>query len=273
MAASEIKETSPITSLLTPAPVNAPVDGAPQATFWTRLHFFWFVLVGILSTLLIAPCQVLTHRFRPTAANFKKWAQRWAGIILKGCGWRVACTDRARLSEGQPCLFVSNHQCALDILVLSYALPYPFGFVAKAELERVPVLGWAIRHSASLFLDRNNPRRSLESLQLAGERIRQGHPVLLFPEGTRGYRPSLRPFKKGAFLLAIEAGVPLVPVVIYDSYRRLDERRMVSRPGTIQVVIGEPIPTEGLHRRHLTTLMDTVQARMQALLQEAGNPA
>ncbi len=271
MAAEEIRETSPVAPLLGPAPVGAPVEGAPPMTLWTRLHFFWFVLVGIFSTLLIAPCQVFTHRLHPTAANFKKWARRWAGIILKACGWRVICKDRARLPEGKPCLFVANHQCALDILVLAYALPYPFGFVAKAELERVPVMGWAMRHSASLFIDRNNPRRSLKSLQLAGERIRQGHPVLLFPEGTRGYRPELRPFKKGAFLLAVEAGVPLVPIVIQDSFRHLDERRMVSRPGTIRVVIGEPIPTEGLRRRHLPTLMDTVQARMQALLRAAGN--
>ncbi|SHK16483.1 lysophospholipid acyltransferase family protein [Rhodothermus profundi] len=273
MAAESVKETSSIAPLLAPAPVEAPVEGAPPATLWTRLHFFWFVGVGLLSTLLIAPLQVITHRFRPTAANFKKWARRWAGMILRACGWRVVWEDRARLSPGQPCLFVANHQCALDILVLSHALPYPFGFVAKAELERVPVLGWAMRHSASLFIDRNNPRRSLESLRLAGERIRQGHPVLLFPEGTRGYRPELRPFKKGAFLLAVEAGVPLIPVVICDSYRCLDERRMVSRPGTIRVVIGEPVPTEGLRRRHLATLMDTVQARMQAMLREAGNHA
>lgn len=67
--------------------------------------------------------------------------------------------------------------------------------------------------------------------------------------------------------------MPLVPVVIFDSYRRLDERRMVSQPGTIRVVIGEPVPTAGLRRRHLTTLMETVQARMQALLREAGNSA
>ncbi len=271
--AEEVRETSSIAPLLAPAPVDAPVEGAPPATLKTRLHFFWFMLVGMFSTLIIAPFQVLTHRFHPTAANFKKWARRWAGFILKACGWRVVCEDCAHLPKGQPCIFVANHQCALDILALSYALPYPFGFVAKAELERVPVLGWAIRHSASLFIDRNNPRRSLESLQLAGERIRQGHSVLLFPEGTRGYRKELRPFKKGAFLLAVEAGVPLVPVVIFDSYRRLDERRMVSRPGTIRMVIGEPVPTAGLRRRHLEALMETVQARMQTLLWEAGNSA
>lgn len=196
---AELRETSSVAPLLAPASVEAPVEGAPPATLWTRLHFFWFVLVGIFSTLIIAPCQVLTHRFHPTAANFKKWARRWAGIILKACGWRVVCEDRARLPEGQPCIFVANHQCALDILVLSYALPYPFGFVAKAELERVPVLGWAMRHSASLFIDRNNPRRSLESLQLAGERIRQGHPVLLFRKARAATGRSCGRSKRGRF--------------------------------------------------------------------------
>ena len=257
---------SPLTPILAPVPVQTPLADAPPATWSTRLHFAWFVLMGLLSTLLIAPLQVLTHRFRPTAANFKKWSRRWAGLILKGCGWRVACEDRAQLSLNQPYLFVANHQCALDILVLAYALPYPFGFVAKAELERVPVLGWAMRHSASLFIYRNDPRRSLESLQLAGARIRQGHSVLMFPEGTRGYRPELRALKKGAFLLAIEAGVPIVPVVIRDSYRYLDERRKVARPGTIHMVIGRPIPCQGLRRRDLPNLMALVHDRMQALL-------
>jgi 1-acyl-sn-glycerol-3-phosphate acyltransferase len=257
---------SPLTPILAPALVEAPVKGAPPAKWRWRLHFVWFVLVGLLSTLLIAPLQVLTHRRHPTAANFKKWARRWAGLILKLCGWRVVVEDRAQLDKNTPYLFVANHQCALDILVLAYALPYPFGFVAKAELERVPVLGWAMRHSASLFIDRNDPRRSLESLQLAGRRIREGHSVLMFPEGTRGYRPELREFKKGAFLLAIEAGVPIVPVVIRDSYRYLDERRKVSRPGTIHLVVGAPIPCYGLRRRDLPGLMTQLHDHMQALL-------
>src|SRR5690606_42143070 len=116
---------------------------------------------------------------------------------------------RGRLHPAHSCVLFSHHQNLLDILASSAALPYPFGVVAKAELAKVPFLGFAIRKSASVFIDRSDPRSAVSSLQAAGEPIRAGTSVLLFVEGTRSYSGRLQPLKKGAFHVATEAGVPM----------------------------------------------------------------
>ncbi len=214
--------------------------------------------------------QLVSHRFSPTAQTFKRNASLWGRMILRGIGIRVRVRERVRLDPQQPYVFVSNHQNLLDILALADGLPYPFGFVAKVELAKVPFLGFAIRNSASVFLDRSEPRRSVESLQQAGARIRAGMSVLVFPEGARSYDAALLPLKKGAFAVAVEAGVPLVPVTILDGYRLMDERRKTARPGTIRIVVGAPIAMEGRHRRDIPEIMALVEAQMNAELSRAG---
>jgi 1-acyl-sn-glycerol-3-phosphate acyltransferase len=147
----------------------------------------------------------------------------------------------------------------MDIPIVAAVLPIVFGFVAKAELETAPFLGRALRHSPSVFVTKSDPRRSLESIRRAGEQIRAGSSVLVFPEGQRSYTGHLGPFMKGAFLLAVESGVPIVPVTLVDAAAVFDETRWVSRPGTVHCVIGNPIPLENTTRRDIPALM--VQAR------------
>lgn len=239
---------------------------AIEYTLGRRLLFVWFAVWAVLVTIPASIAQLVSHRFRPTAGNFKRWATWWGGTILKGIGIRTKVHDEARLDPNLPYIFVSNHQNALDILALSAALPYPFGFLAKAELERVPFLGFAIRNSASVLIDRSDPRRSLQSIKEAGERIRGGNSVLVFAEGSRSYTSTVGPFKKGAFVLAIEAGVPLVPVALVDAYKLLDERRKLVRPGEIQIRIGAPIELEGLKRKDIPRVMDEAKSAIETLV-------
>ena len=229
-----------------------------------------FGLAGLWGALVTVPmsiAQVTTHRKTPTTANFKRWATRWASAILKGAGIRVHLEDRAHLDPARPYVFVPNHQSGLDILVLAAALPYPFGFAAKAELKEVPFLGHAIAGSPSVFVDKRDARRAVETIREAAERIRAGMSVLIFPEGKRTYSGGLARFERGAFVLAVEAGVPLVPVTLHGAYRLLDERRGLLRPGEVTVVVHEPLPTEDLTRRDVPALMARVYALMQADLE------
>ncbi|MEX0600612.1 MAG: lysophospholipid acyltransferase family protein [Rhodothermales bacterium] len=241
-------------------------DDGPEPTLAARLHFAWFAFVAAMWTIPMAITQLITHQFQPTARNFKRNARVWGGVILRLSGLRVRVFDRAHLHGDAPCVFVSNHQNLLDILALSAALPYPFGFVAKAELSRVPFLGLAIRNSASVFIDRSDPRSAVRSLRKAGERIRAGNSVLLFVEGTRSYGRVLKPLKKGAFAIAVEAGVQMVPVTIQDAYKRMNEKQRLLRGGTIHIVVGEPIQLKGVRRRDLPELMDTTRARLESQL-------
>ena len=240
--------------------------GPPRPSLRTRLWFGWFACVAVCVTVPMSVAQVIMHQFRPTARNFKRWSGRWARAILWATGIRVEVEDTEHLDADAPYLFVANHQNTIDILALAAGLPYPFGFVAKQELATVPMLGFALRNSASILIDRSDPRRSLASIQEAGRRIRSGNSVLVFPEGARSYGPGLGRFKKGAFILAVEAGVPIVPVVLRDAYRLMDERVWAGRPGTVRIVVGHPLPTAGCRRRDVPALVEAARAQMEALL-------
>ncbi len=237
-------------------------EPGPPPTLGPRLLFLWFSFVAMMWTVPISILQVISHQFSPTAKNFKRNARMWGGGILSLSGIRTHVTDRANLDRSRPYVFVANHQNLLDILALSAALPYPFGFLAKDELSRVPFLGFAIRNSASVFIDKSDPRRALTSLKAAGERIRNGMSVLVFVEGTRSYSAELQPLKKGAFAVAVAAGVQMVPVTVVDAYRLMNEKKRLVRPGIIHIIVGEPITIEGSTRRDIPELMDLVRTRL-----------
>lgn len=230
-----------------------------QPSVRTRLHFVWSVVwIGIL-TAVFAIGYLLTRIARRTKGDFNWWARHWSRSMMRMMGIRVSVTGIHYLEPDTPYVFIANHQNGLDIPVVADCLPFVFGFVAKAELERVPFLGPALRHSPSVFVDRSDGRRTLDSMRSAGREIRSGSSVLVFPEGARSYDGHLGPFQKGAFLLAVEAGVPMVPITIVDGPAVFDESRRVSRPGTIHVVVGEPIPLDGLTRKDIPALMERAE--------------
>jgi 1-acyl-sn-glycerol-3-phosphate acyltransferase len=240
----------------------------PANTLRTRLHYYWMMTWGIIVTAFLTPVQATAHLIRPTARTFQRHVSLWSRAILGGGGIRVSIEDYSGLRMDQPCVFVSNHQNLLDILVIAAALPYPFGFVAKEELKRVPILGTAIQQSACVFLDRSDRRKAVESLKMAGERIRQGNSVLIYAEGSRSFAPELMPFKKGAFILAAEANVPVVPVVVLDAYRLMHEKHKISRGGTIRMVVQPAISPETISRREIPALMEAVREAMEQPLRD-----
>jgi 1-acyl-sn-glycerol-3-phosphate acyltransferase len=246
---------------------------AVPVSFSTRLGFAWMGLVVAVWTTLCAPVVVLHSAFRPGARTFKRWAGLWARLILITSGVRLRVEDRARLAPGTPAIFVVNHQNALDILTTAAGIPYPFGFAAKASLRKAPLIGWVLARTACLFVDRSTPRKAAESVIVAAERLRNGDPVLLFPEGSRSYSAELGDFQRGAFVLAAQAGAPMVPVVVIDNHRRLDERTYVFRPGRVRLIVGEPIESAGRGKEAVPALMAEVRAWMEReLAQNAGAP-
>lgn len=234
----------------------------------TRLHFVWTFASTAFFIVTLSPGVVIHSAFRPGAKTFMAWMRPWARMILACARIRLEVEERAPVPE--PVVFVSNHQNGMDIPTLSAALPVPFVFGAKKSLEKWPFVGWVLARTACLFIDRSGPKKALASLLEAAERIRGGASVLLFPEGGRSWRHDLLPFMRGPFLLAIQAGVPIVPVALVGNSGVLDEARKLAHPGTVRVVLGEPIPTEGLTRRDAVALQERVREWTARELERAG---
>jgi len=173
-------------------------------------------------------------------------ARFWSWLILKTGGIRVQVEGLENVPRGETAIFCSNHPSAVDIPILFVHLPVQFRFLAKRELFLLPFLGWHLRRSGHIAVDRARPREALKSFEEAAAKVRAGTPVVLFPEGTRSRTGELLPFKSGSFYLAIQAGVPLVPITLNGTRYVHKPDTYHVRPGRVEMIIHPPIPTADL---------------------------
>lgn len=171
--------------------------------------------------------------------------RNWGPGILRIAGVRLEVAQLPDLDWTRPYVFTMNHQSMLDIPCAFVALPVDLRFLAKHSLAYVPFLGWFMAFTRMIFVNRGNRAHAMESLRRAGQRIREGACLLTYPEGTRSADGELRPFKRGAFVVALEAQVPVVPVAISGSSRVLPSGSLRISPGPVHLRIGTPIPTFG----------------------------
>lgn len=164
----------------------------------------------------------------------------WGPIGLFLAGARLEVARMPTLPPG-PVIFASNHESVLDIWVLFSVLQRSFRFVAKQELFRLPIFGWYMRIGGHIPVDRSNSQRAVASLQKAGDIVRSGTSIIAFPEGTRSRTGRVQAFKKGPFVVAKQAGVPVIPIAISGSGKVTPSQHVAVFPGTIRVAAGEPI--------------------------------
>jgi 1-acyl-sn-glycerol-3-phosphate acyltransferase len=228
------------------------------------LRGIWAFFVLTLATLFFGlPVVLLAPLFPRWTAFPTLMARGWSRVMLLTVGARVTYHDPHGCLRQSRCIFMANHQSNVDIWVLGKVMPVGTRFVAKQELFRIPVLGRAMSAAGFIRVNRSNRSEAIRSLSQAAESIRNGRPVILFPEGTRSRDGSLQPFKKGAFHLATVAGVPVVPVAIRGTFEILRPKSARVRPGKVDVFFEQPIDvTEfGSHRpRDLLTAVHSVIA-------------
>jgi len=208
------------------------------------LRNFWCIFTITFLTAVMFPWVVLTMLATFSANTGMWWVQKvWSRAMIGASGATLeVVSGQQHLVPGRPVIFLCNHQSTLDIPVLFLALwPVRFRFVAKKVVKYVPVLGWFIWLAGFVFIDRGRTRAAIESLDKAGEKIRQGISIALFPEGTRSETGLVLPFKKGPFMLALKAGVPIVPVTIVGTERVMPKNSWNITPGPVKVMIGAPI--------------------------------
>jgi 1-acyl-sn-glycerol-3-phosphate acyltransferase len=194
----------------------------------------------------------------------------WAPAILWVTGARYRVEPLPALDPKTPYIFVMNHQSMLDIACAFASIPMNLRFVAKDVLKYVPFLGWYMWMTGMIFVDRSRSTRAIRSLGKAAARIRAGASILIFPEGTRSKDGLILPLKKGPFLLALQAGVPIVPIAIEGSGRVLPSGGFWITPGEMRLKMGQPIPTAGRSSKARDALMAEVRSAMIALHREIG---
>jgi len=183
--------------------------------------------------------------------------RRWSKAILWLAGCRVRVEGGEHLREGGARIIVCNHQSWFDVFALTAYLPTSVRFVTKAELGRVPLFGRAWKGCGHVSIDRSDHAGAIESLDMAGRRIRdEGLTIVMFAEGTRSRSGRLQPFKKGAFVLAIQAAAPIVPVGMIGTYQIMPKGSFRFRPGEIVIRVGEPIQVDELTNEDRDVLRD-----------------
>jgi 1-acyl-sn-glycerol-3-phosphate acyltransferase len=175
-------------------------------------------------------------------------ARSWARAILWLAGVRVTVDGLDNIPQSeQSCIVVMNHQSHLDIPLIVHSVPLQLRFIAKIELKRVPVFGSAILRSGHFFVERQDHRHALEGIKAAGESVNDKNLSLVFaPEGTRSPDGRMLPFKKGAFVMSIEADLPILPVSIIGTAQRLPKGSLHARSGPVRVVIHPMLFPSGL---------------------------
>ena len=185
-------------------------------------------------------------------------ARIWSRSILAAARVKVTVKNLSYIDPRRSYIYMSNHQSAFDIPVLLAYLPVQFKWLAKAELFKIPIFGFAMRRAGYISIDRSNRRSAIKSLKRAAEMIRNGVSVIIFPEGTRSRDGSIRPFKKGGFVLAVDSGVPIVPVIIHGTRDIMTKKTLRIKPGEVILEIEKPIVTADYNRKTKDQLLERV---------------
>jgi 1-acyl-sn-glycerol-3-phosphate acyltransferase len=210
------------------------VVGAGEVRPFARSMVFWLGTLSIGSSLF------------ERRGYFAHWCARtWSRLILATTGVHVDVEGLERLTPGRTYVFVANHQSIYDIPILFWSLPYQLRIIAKESLGRFPFLGWHLRRTGHMLVDRRRPDR-VRIFGWASRLTSQGLSLIVFPEGTRSRDGRVGRFKGGSFFLALQAGLPVVPLSVIGSRHVMLKGRLATYPGRVKLVVHDPVDTTGL---------------------------
>ena len=211
---------------------------------WWRTVFFLIPAISVY-TIVLGTLSITSSLFQ-SSGYFAHWCARmWSRLILVTTEVEVEVSGLDRLRRDRPYVFVSNHQSIYDIPIIFWSLPYQIRIIAKESLGRFPFLGWHLRRTGHMLVDRRRPDRAA-IFGHASKLMKQGLSLIVFPEGTRSRDGRVAPFKGGSFYLALEGGLPVVPISIVGSRHVMLKGRLATYPGRVKLIVHEPIDTTGL---------------------------
>lgn len=219
----------------------------------------WFYTLGL------GPAAVVGGYLDRDGSIMHGFARVWSWLIMKTISSPVKVSGLDKIDTSRPHVYAANHASALDIPVLYVNLPFQFRIAFKKELLSYPVVGWHLKRSGQICIDQQNPSRSIGSIRAALKGLKDGMPLVIFPEGGRTSDGEIKPFLPGAFFLAIKAQVDVVPVALVGTFELLPMDTYHIKPRPLEMRVGEPISTAGLTLRDLEGLSARVQAALEKL--------
>jgi 1-acyl-sn-glycerol-3-phosphate acyltransferase len=234
----------------TPPPRQPALINYLHSAVAIPLIYFYTFVMGSISLML---------SLHDRRGRKQHWCARvWCRMIARTAGARVSVHGAEHITPGTSYVFLSSHQSYMDIPAMLGYLPAQLRIAAKKSLFRIPFMGWHLTRAGHIPIDRSSTQNAIASMQRAASYLDDGICAFVFPEGTRSRDGVLHGFKKGGFKLAIQAGVPIIPVTIIGSRQVLPPDSIVFRPGPMNMYVDPPISTDELTEEDVDELMQEV---------------
>jgi 1-acyl-sn-glycerol-3-phosphate acyltransferase len=233
------------------------------------MRTFFTAVVTVIVTFVCATTVIIARLFRMQEGPdsiYERAMRGWAVAVVRAAGVRLHVHGAEHIQRETGAVYISNHVSWFDVFSLAAYLPRST-FIAKRELRRIPIFGKGAEFAGIIFLDRDNRKAAFESYRVAAGHVRKGRSLVVCPEGTRGVDYHLRPFKKGPFVLAITAGAPIVPTVVYGAREIMPKGSFRVHAGDVHIHFLEPVSTVGQEYSGRSELMEEVWRRMAAELE------
>ena len=232
---------------------------------WWRTVFFLIPAIAVY-TIVLGTISILSSLVDPSGDFGHRCARGWAWLVLRTTGVHVAARGVDKLDPARSYVFASNHQSIYDIPIVFMSLPLQLRIIAKDSLARFPFLGWHLQRTGHLLVDRKNPGAGI--VKKMARLVRGARSLIVFPEGTRSADGAVARFKAGLFFVAVDAGLPIVPVSIAGSRHVMRKGRLMTCPGRVTITIHDPISTEGMGRDAVRDLAERVRDVVRAAVDE-----
>lgn len=247
----------------------------PGAGITISMDAFYITLASLWTWLVLGTCVLLwlpmLALVRLVTLPFDAEAY-WAGLLFRKIGvvtatlnplWRFRVSGVMPVNPRRPYVVVSNHESFVDILLISH-LPWEMKWLSKVEILRIPVLGWNMRLAGDVPVERGTRKSAVQAMRRCAEILKRRVSIIIFPEGTRSTTEEMLPFKDGAFRLAIDAGVPILPLVVRGTGTALPKHGWRFGRSDAEVRVLEPVETEGLTTRDVEALRNRVRDIIEA---------
>jgi 1-acyl-sn-glycerol-3-phosphate acyltransferase len=227
-----------------------------MSSFADIIKIVWISFWAALATLIVFFPVTISSMLSRTGNLAFTISKVWALIMLKATYVHPIIRGREKIIKGKSYIIISNHQSEYDILAIVTTLGIQFRWIIKKELLKVPLFGYALYKSRNIFIDRGQGEAAMKSIRESMEHLPEGVSLMFFAEGTRSDDGTIQPFKKGGFIMAMEKGIPILPVTVNGSRKVLPKKSLVFHPGPIEVVISDPIETTGYSNENIQDLVD-----------------